>query len=170
MRRTYLFSLLLLCGCAGAEPSAESSVMQEVTVANRFRREPACVVRLPRTQAVCSVKGCSMPPPKGSTLKSIELTFICVPKLAPPGFDNPQDYAKVLPLRARNSFGDMSMIDDIEGEPGERMRQLDFCLYGNEANFCGGAKVLRLIDGEKVDATVEIKAFIESIELRDGTR
>lgn len=169
MNSVYVLLMLLLCGCASAEPSLESSAIQEVSVPNRFRKEPACVVKLPRTKAVCSVKGCSMPLTKGSTLKSLELTFTCVPKLSPTGFDNAADYAKLVPLRARNAYGDMSLIDDIEGEPEERMRQLDFCLYGKEANFCGGANVLRLIDGEKADATADIKAFIESIELRDGT-
>jgi hypothetical protein len=111
-----------------------------------------------------------MPLPKQSTLDSIQLKFSCIPSWMPNGFDKSPDYAKVLPLRAQNVNGDLSLIDDIDGEPPERKRSLRFCLYGKEVAFCGSAKVLRLQDGERGDATGAIKTFIEGIELHEPLR
>jgi len=170
LKGLYLWLSFLLCSCAGAGPLPESPATQVVAVPNHFDDEPECTVKLPETRAICSAKGCSMPVPKGSSLRSIELHFDCLPKRSPTGFDNPPDYVKVQPLRARNSVGLLSLIDDTEGEPEEQLRDLGFCLYGEQTNFCGYAKVLRLKDGEKADATAAVKAFIEGIELRDQSK
>lgn len=166
MRSSYLLALLLLCACAGAEPAPLASV----TVPNFDADSPACVVKLPETKGSCTAKGCSMPLPARSTLKSIQLKFSCIPSWMPNGFDKSPDYAKVLSLRARNANGNLSLIDDIDGEPADRMRSLRFCLYSKETSFCGSAKVLRLKDGAEGDATAAIKRFIEGIELQEPSK
>lgn len=164
--RSYLLSLLLLCGGAAAAPAPGASAAQEVTVANQFPNEAACVARLPPARFACTASGCTMPVPPKNTLKSIELTFSCIPKSSPTEFDKPMEDMKVLSLRARNAKGNLGLIDQIDGEPEELMRELSFCLYGKTANFCGAAKIQRLKDGAKADPTKAIKAFIEGIELQ----
>jgi len=166
MCRAYLLSLFLLSGYAGAVPATASPAAQEVTVLNQFPQEPACVARLPPARFACTASGCTMPAPSKNSLQSIELAFSCIPKSSPTGFDNPAVDMKVLPLRARNSLGNLGLIDEIDGAPEELMRELSFCLYGKAANFCGAAKIQRLKDGAKADPTKAIKAFIEGIELQ----
>lgn len=164
--KPYLLGLLLLCGCAAAAPAPDSPAMQEVTVPNQMPKEAACVAKLPPAKFACTANGCSMPAPAKSSLKSIELTFSCISKSSPNEFDKPVEDMKVLSLRARNARGNLGLIDEIDGEPEELMRELSFCLYGKTANLCGFSKILRLKDGAKADPTKAIKAFIEGIELR----
>lgn len=59
----------------------------------------------------------------------------------------------------------MSLIDDMDDPKRERMGELDFCLYGKLSQFCGSAKVRRLQDGPRGDASAAIKAFVESTAL-----
>lgn len=167
MKGPYLWSLLLLFGCADAKMRITATSMQELTVPNIYTNDPPCAIKLPQTNFACTAEGCSVPGPKGNTLGTIKLDFSCLPKRSPTGFDNPADDVKVLRLRSRNSLGHLSLIDDAEGDPENRLRYLDFCLYGRKTNFCGGAKVLRLKDGEKADPTAAIKAFIEGIALQE---
>ena len=56
--------------------------------------------------------------------------------------------------------------DDVQSPADERLRELNFCLYGKLNNFCGNAKVLRLKNGSKADASAAVKAFIQGIELQ----
>jgi hypothetical protein len=140
---------------------------QELTIPNFDSDSPSCRVKLPETPAQCTPDGCAMPVPKSSTLESLQLNFSCLPKSAPTGFENPAGYVKVQPLRGKNARGHLSLIDDIESPPAERTRELNFCLYGKQNNFCGNAKTLRLKDGAKGDATAVIKAYIQGIELQD---
>jgi len=138
----------------------------ELTIPNFDSQSPACQVKLPETPGQCGVEGCVLPAPKHSTLGSIRLNFSCLPKSAPTGFENPAEYVKVQSVHGKNAAGHLSLIDDIQPPPAERTRELSFCLYGKENNFCGAATALRLKDGPKADATAAIKSFIHGIELQ----
>lgn len=105
--------------------------------------------------------------PKDSTLESLQLNFSCLPKSAPTGFENPAPEAKVRSIHSKNSKGHISLIDDVQSAPAERLRELNFCLYGKLNNFCGNAKVLRLKDGTKADGSGIVKAFIQEVELQN---
>lgn len=166
MRASYLFSLFLCAGAVGqAAPAFSAS--RELTVPNFDAESPACVVRVPANEPACTPEGCAIPPPKGSTLASIQLNFSCLPKAAPTGFEKPVEGAKVQSIRAGKVAGDLSLIDDIQAPFSERLRELNFCLYGKINNFCGNAKVMRLKDGARADASRTIKALIRGIELQD---
>lgn len=70
-------------------------------------------------------------------------------------------------IHSKNSKGHISLIDDVQSAPAERLRELNFCLYGKLNNFCGNAKVLRLKDGTKADGSGIVKAFIQEVELQN---
>jgi hypothetical protein len=159
----------ILCTAAASFPAVVLGAPQEFTITNFDSDSPACVVTLPETPAHCTPEGCALPVPKYSTLGSLQLSFTCLPKSAPTGFENPADDMKIQPLRAKNARGHLSLIDDIESPPAERTRQLGFCLYGKQNNLCGDAKTLRLRDGAKGDATAILKSFIQGIELQGAS-
>lgn len=142
---------------------------QELTIPSFDSHSPACQVRLPETPVPCGVEGCVLPAPKHSTLGSIQLNMSCLPKFAPTGFENPADYVKVQSVDGKNATGHLSLVDDFQPPAAERTRELSFCLYGNENNFCGSTTALRLKDGPKGDATAAIKSFINGIELEGAS-
>lgn len=167
MKRNYLLSLIVVCAGALGCPQIGVTAPQELTIPNFDADSPACVVKLPDALTQCTAEGCKLPLPKGSTLESLQLNFSCLPKSAPTGFENPAPEAKVQSVRAKNAKGHVSLIDDVQSAPTERLRELNFCLYGQLNNFCGNAKVLRLKDGAKLDATSTVKAFIQGMELQN---
>lgn len=158
---------LLLCACAIGQTPPARSATQELTVPNFDADSPACVVKVPANEPQCTAEGCALSPPNGSTLESIQLNFSCLPKSAPTGFENPAPGSKVQSIHAKNVPGHLSLIDDIQGASSERMRELNFCLYGKRNNFCGNAKVLRLKDGAKADGSAAARKFIQGMELQD---
>lgn len=58
-------------------------------------------------------------------------------------------------------------IDVVWGPPDERFRELQFCLFGKNKNFCGVATVLSLDYRTKVKATQAVKVFAQGIELQE---
>ncbi len=162
-------TVCLLCITASSFSAGAQAASPELTIPNFESQSPACQVKLPETPGQCTAEGCVLPSPKYSTLRSIQLNFSCLPKSAPTGFENPADDVKVQSVFGKNAAGHLSLIDDIQPPPGEQTRQLGFCLYGKENNFCGDATVLRLKDGPKGDATAAIKAFIHGIELQGAS-
>ncbi|MQA21679.1 hypothetical protein [Rugamonas rivuli] len=167
MKRNYLLSLIVVCAGAIGCPQVGMSASQELTIPNFDPDSPACVVKLPDTPTQCTVESCKLPLLKGSTLEALQLNFSCLPKSAPTGFENPAPEVKVQSIRAKNSKGHVSLMDDVQSAPAERLRELNFCLYGKLNNFCGNAKVLRLKDGAKLDGTNTVKAFIQGMELQN---
>ncbi|WP_217916263.1 hypothetical protein [Duganella sp. BJB1802] len=141
MRKTCLVVLLMgveVCGCLRAEPVQSN----ELTIPNFDPDSPACVIKF-----------------EGASPESLRLNFSCLPKSAPTGFENPAPEVKVQSIRAKNAKGHMSLIDAVQSPLADRTRELNFCLYGKQNNFCGNAKV---------DGTSTIKAWIQRIELQDG--
>lgn len=167
MKRSYLRSLVVMCAGAigGLQTGMTSS--QELTIPNFDADIPACIVKLPHTPTQCTADSCKLPLPIGSTLHALQLNFSCLPKSASTGFENPAPEAKVQSIRAKNANGHVSLIDDVQSAPAERLRELNFCLYWKLNNFCGNAKVLRLKDGAKLDGTNTVKAFIQGMELQN---
>ncbi|NVD70676.1 hypothetical protein HUX88_08890 [Duganella sp. BJB1802] len=127
-----------VCGCLRAEPVQSN----ELTIPNFDPDSPACVIKF-----------------EGASPESLRLNFSCLPKSAPTGFENPAPEVKVQSIRAKNAKGHMSLIDAVQSPLADRTRELNFCLYGKQNNFCGNAKV---------DGTSTIKAWIQRIELQDG--
>jgi len=151
MRKTCLVVLLIgvgVCGCLQAEPVQSN----ELTIPNFDPDSPACVIKF---------KG-------GASPESLRLNLSCLPKSAPTGLENPAPEVKVQSIHGKNAKGHMSLIDDAQSPHADRTRELNFCLYGKQNNFCGSAKVLRLKDGAKVDDTSTIKDWIQRIELQDA--
>jgi hypothetical protein len=165
MKKDHLFLTLMLGMSAVACTQAAQNAMHEITVPNFDADSPACVVKVPTLNPECTAEGGTLPAPVGATLESIKLNFSCLPTSAPTGFENPAPEVKVQSIRSKNAKGHLSLIDDIQS-PDERLRELNFCLYGKRNNFCGNAKVLRLKDGAKADASAAVKAFIQGIELQ----
>lgn len=161
-RLAYLLLLLALCAGAGAE-AAQPAV---VSVPNLDRNAAPCVVALPPGPARCTAQGCALPLPKGSTMASLDLGFSCIPTGSTTEFDRPPPYARIQSLRTANGRAHLSLIDDIDAPPAERLRELGFCIHGRDNIFCGHAKVLRLQDGAKGDATPVVKAFIQGLGLQ----
>ena len=166
MRKNYLFLMLMFGMSSVACTQAAQSAMHEITVPNFDADSIACVVKVPTLNPQCTAEGCTLPAPAGATLESIKLNFSCLPTSAPTGFENPAPEVKVQSIRSKNAKGHLSLIDDIQSPADERLRELNFCLYGKLNNFCGNAKVLRLKDGSKADASAAVKAFIQGIELQ----
>lgn len=165
MRKNYWLSILILglsvVGCSQAAQTAT----QQLTVPNFDVDSPACVVNVPLVTPRCTPEGCTLPAPAGATLESIQLNFSCLPTSAPTGFENPAPEVKVQSIRSKNAKGHLSLIDDMQSPVDERLRELNFCLYGKLNNFCGNAKVLRLKDGAKMDGSAAVKNFIQGVEL-----
>lgn len=166
MRKKYLYLMLLFGMSSVACTQAAQNATHEITVPNFDADSPACMVKVPALKPQCTSEGCSLPPPAGSSLDSIKLNFSCLPTSAPTGFENPAPEAKVQSIRSKNAKGHLSLIDDIQSPADERLRELNFCLYGKLNNFCGNAKVLRLKDGSKADASLAVKTLIQGIELQ----
>lgn len=166
MRKNYLFLMLMFGMSAVACTQAAQNAMHEITVPNFDADSPACVVKVPTLNPQCTAEGGTLPAPAGATIESIKLNFSCLPTSAPTGFENPAPEVKVQSIRSKNAKGHLSLIDDIQSPADERLRELNFCLYGKLNNFCGNAKVLRLKDGAKADASAAVKAFVQGIELQ----
>jgi hypothetical protein len=146
----------------------KDSPLQELNVPNVDRNSPACRVSFPASSAKCTNEICEIPAPKTSSLKSVRLSFSCIPTAAPTGFENPSPNEKVYSIQAQNVKGHVSLIDEPPEEPGERMRELYFCLYGETARFCGFAKTLLLKDGKSADASKNIIKFVKTMTLMSG--
>jgi len=148
MRKTCWVLLLIgvgVCGRLQAEPVQSN----ELTIPNFDPDSPACVIKF---------NG-------GASPESLRLNLSCLPKSAPTGFENPAPGVKVQSIRGKNANGHISLIDDVHSPLADRTRELNFCLYSKQNNFCGSAKVLRLKDGAKADGTSTIKDWIQRIEL-----
>ncbi|GJI96899.1 hypothetical protein RugamoR57_36170 [Duganella caerulea] len=131
-----------VCGCLQAEPVQS----HERTIPNFDPDSPACVIKF-----------------EGASPESLRLNLSCLPKSAPTGFENPAPEVKVQSIRGKNAKGHMSLIDEVPSPHADRTRELNFCLYGKQNNFCGSAKVLRQKDG-----TSTITNWIQRIELQDA--
>ena len=166
MTRNYLL-LMLTLGMSAACAQAEPTPTHELTVPNLLDREPACVVKVPVPGAQCTPEGCILSGPAGTALDSITLSFSCLPRTSPTGFERPVSEAKVQTLRTKNARGHFMHIDVVWGPPDERSRELQFCLFGKLNNFCSGARVMSLDYRTKVKATQMVKAFAQGIELQE---
>lgn len=129
---------------------------------------PPCAVSLPANQEQCTPEGCTLPLPKRSTLKSLQIKFSCLPLGTLTGFERPAPGARIRGVRARNAMASVLLVDDLESAPEERKREMIFCIYGTQNVFCGDAYVLRLKDGAKGDATPALKKFIQGIEFQSA--
>lgn len=159
-----LFLSVVLTGYAGKAFSSP----EDFNIPNSDSDSSPCYVKIPVTAPwkQCTAAGCEMAAPAGSTLKSIHLSFSCLPTSAPTGFENPPEYAQVKAIRSVNAKGLVSFIDGIDEPADERIRELNFCLYGKGHNFCGAAQTLRLKDGLKADSSPAVMHLIRSMELR----
>lgn len=166
MAKIGLCAILILCWGISTQGTAAQAAMNELLVLSLDTDGHACAVKVPVLNPQCTADGCILPAPGGATLDSIKLNFSCLPTSAPTGFENPAREVKVQSIRAKNAKGHLSLIDDVQSPADERFRELNFCLYGKLNNFCGNAKVLRLKDGSKADASPAIKTFIQGIELQ----
>jgi hypothetical protein len=154
--------------CHGSGAQDAFAGERELSIPNFDADSPACVVKIADGTPACTADGCTIPMPNRPASASIQLRFSCLPKSAPTGFDNPAPEVKVSSIRARNSQGHLSLMDDLQSPPAERMRELNFCLYGKHGkhnNFCGYAKVWRSRPGLKTDANAAIQKFIQELEL-----
>lgn len=166
MKRNYVSSLLMFCMSAVGCSRVAATALRELTIPNFDADSPDCIVKLPDVDPACTVESCTISAPKGATTGPMRINFSCLPKSAPTGFENPAPDVKVQSFRSKNAKGHLSLIDDVQSGSAERMRELNFCLYGKLKNFCGNAKVQRLSGGAKTDGSSEIKAFIQRIELQ----
>lgn len=144
MNRNYSLSLVMFCTGAVGGPQVAATAPQELTIPNFDADSPDCIVKLPEVVPACTVESCTIPAPKDMPTGPLRINFSCLPKSAPTGFENPAPDVKVQSMRSRNARGHLSLIDDMQSGPAERMRELNFCLYGKLNNFCGNAKVRRL--------------------------
>lgn len=168
MRYNFIVLKLLFCLVLTGYASEAFSAPEEFDVPNFDSDSSPCHVKIPvmAPWRQCTAAGCEMAAPTGSTLESIRLSFSCLPTSAPTGFENPPEYAKVKAIRSVNAKGLVSFIDGIDEPADERVRELNFCLYGKGHNFCGAAQTLRLKDGIKADSGPAVMLLIRSIELR----
>ena len=159
---------LLMFGLSTAAFAKALPPTQDITVPNLDIDSPPCVVNVPLLGPQCTEKGCMLLAPAGSSIKSIELRFICLPDSATTGFENPPPEIKVETFRVKNSRVHVSLSDGVSEASNERVRYLNFCMYGKSNYFCGHAIVRRLADRPKVDATRAVKSFLRKIELHDA--
>lgn len=158
-----IFSIIASLSLNVQAGEAQSSAVQEITIANFSQESPPCHVQIPRDSIRCVGEICELPAPRGSSLKSIQLTLSCIPASASTGFENPPPGTKVFSIQTANSKGHVSLIDEPPEEPGERMRELYFCLYSDVARLCGFSKTLVLKDGEAADASKNIVKILKTI-------
>jgi hypothetical protein len=157
-----LMTFSLVCSVAKST-EIHSVAVQQVKIENFSGEGSSCNVRFPANLMKCENTVCKIRAPRRSSLKSIELTLSCIPISAPTGFENPPPDAKVFSIQTPNSKGHVSLIDETPEEPGERMRELYFCLYNDVARLCGFSKTLILKDGESADASKDIVRIIKNI-------
>jgi hypothetical protein len=141
---------------------------QVIIVTNTDDDSAACHVRLHESSARCTNESCVIPAPRGSSLKTVQVLFSCLPTSARTGFEDPPPDAIVFSVKTLNKNAEVSVIDDPASESGERMRHLSFCLFGKNATFCGYARTLRLRDGDPGDASEEVIKLIKEITFLDN--
>jgi hypothetical protein len=148
--------------------SENLTVVNEIVVANFDESSPPCEARFPVGSVKCAEGNCEIPKPATSSLNTVRLSLSCIPLSAPTGFENAPRGARVYSINTPNVKGQVSLINEVPGEPGSRMRELYFCLYGEAARLCGFAKTLLLHDGESAHASIEITRFLKTIVLTIG--
>jgi hypothetical protein len=166
MNLPFFFSLTLFAGFPSAAIAA-TSTDQQVTVSNFDRHGIPCVANLTKNNAQCTSEGCNIELPKKRPAQHVKLNFNCIPISALTGFENPPPDVRIESVRSKNSQGHLSVVEDTQLPPSERMQELNFCLWGRVNIFCGYAKVPSLADDPKSDQIKAIKTVIKSVELRD---
>jgi hypothetical protein len=149
-----------LC-CVSAIPVALAA-SQEISVPNFDRDSAACVVGVPDSQQ-CTAEGCNLLISKS---QSAQVSFSCLPKSAPTGFENPAPEVKVQSLRAQNARAHLSVLDDLQAPPADRMREFNFCVYGKQNNLCGNL-TMRRADDARNTAIKPLKSLVQSLEIKD---
>lgn len=170
MGRYWVLLLILQFAVSPLHSSENAPAFHELVVTNFDENSPACHARFPVGSVRCAGDSCEMPTPATSSLKSVRLSFSCIPLSAPTGFENALPDATVCSVQTPNVKGHVSLIDEPPGELGGRMRELYFCLYGEAATLCGFAKTLFLKDGESADASMGIMKFLKTIVLTRDVR
>jgi hypothetical protein len=170
MRRYSVLHLILQFAVSPLHSSENAPASHELVVTNYDENSPAYHARFPVGLVRCAGDSCEMPTPATSSLKSARLSFSCIPLSAPTGFENALPDATVYSVQTPNVKGHVSLIDELPGELGGRMRELYFCLYGEAATLCGFAKTLFLKDGESADASIGIMRFLKTIVLTSDVR
>lgn len=123
-----------VCRRRGGDLHASSAV-HEVMVPDLHGDSPPCAVSLPANQEQCTPEGCTLPLPKRSTLKSLQIKFSCLPLGTLTGFERPAPGARIRGVRARNAMASVLLVDDLESAPEERKREMIFCIYGTQMSF-----------------------------------
>ena len=143
MKISNTMSMAALCAAVFGYHQSALSAERELVIPNFDGDSPACTVILPPDQSQCTAEGCMIPLSVGERVRTIELSLSCGPTSAPTGFENPAGYVEVHDIQAKNTNGEISLIDDINTPKNKRIRDLHFCLFGKSNNLCGNATILR---------------------------
>lgn len=154
--------MVILSKCAVA-----SSAPQLLTIPNIDTHVPPCTINITEGTTQCTPEGCLIPFSQAEANKQLKLIFNCIPISAPTGFENPPSYAELYGIRSKNAQGHLSVVDDIDAAPSEKMRELNFCLWGNANILCGFARIPTFAQDRTSSQRKAIQKFIRQIEFTD---
>lgn len=160
MRHAHGLLALLVCAWANAGPAP---VPVELTVPSFDETVPACRVRVRVKTETCRGDRCLIPVQQGKAIAPVELHLTCLPSYSPTGFENPAPEVTVRSIRTRNTRGAVSFIDNDTLPAIGPHQDVNFCLYGQQTNFCGYAKVARF-GGKESPVIARIVSLIKRIE------
>jgi hypothetical protein len=169
VKQLCFLSTLLFCACASACPSARAEAPVDLVIPNFEADKPACHVRVGVKEEKCTDQSCVIPTAKDKSVAPVELRFTCFPSSAPTGFENPAPYAKIRSIQSKSAKGALSLIDDITTPASERQQELNFCLYGDESNFCGSAKISK-VHGKESPTVAQIISLVKRMEWAEGSK
>lgn len=155
-------ALLVFQSCWAAEADGAG---QAVSIPN-FQPEGApCRAVLPPGPLLCGHTICKLPALPGASIGDVELELSCVSRSSPTGFENVPADMTYRYLRTGNGHAHLGWIDNDQGLLPGPVRELSFCLPGQDNVLCGFARTWRLTDSPQADATPALVRFVEGIEL-----
>lgn len=160
MRHTYGLLALFVCALANAAPGAAAV---ELLVPSFDETVPPCRVRVHVKTETCQGNRCLIPAHQGKSAAPIELHLTCLPSYSPTGFENAAPEVEVRSIRTRTTKGAVSLIDNDTLPSIGPHQDVNFCLYGEQTNFCGYAKVAK-VRGKRSPAIDRIISLIQRIE------
>jgi hypothetical protein len=163
-RITPLFTIFL--AMIGFTTAAHCAPKQ-LKIPNFSSQGPACALTFIDNIYRCTANGCDIPTSKSKGAEVIHLSFSCLPKTSPTGFENPPDYVKVEFIQSKNTKGEISFTEDIETPSSKRAIDLNFCLYGKSNNLCGFSRLLKPETHVRSTSGDTIKSFLKGIELKE---
>ena len=139
-------------------------VGQPVSISNYEQGRAPCRAVLPPGPLLCRNTVCTLPALPGAAIGDVELQLSCVSLSRPTGFENVPEDMHYRYLRTKNGHAHLGWTDNDQGLLPGTVRELSFCLTGQDNVLCGFARTWRLTDRPGADATPALVRFVEGIE------